>query len=545
MKALLRFQAVVAAKSLGDRALLSTVGVPLLLLFVLKWGLHSDDSTVSIAGITFAALICVGVLAATFDALDAVRWRAPVGRSRVLAAHFLFSATVFAPPLAAVAVVRSGDRAESISLVCASMLVAWAAAAVVPVFQSWRRNVTFDSAVRFIVLSFVVIGLGTWSAILAVLGRSALALVPSGMAFSVAVAACCRSHFHEERLPVASGPDDPREVAPARRTPRAPTASLRAGLPNRGMLITSAVVALAMQLLPSRGSSPPVPQLLLLGAALSIGSASLSSCRWLFAGPMDRGRLFRRCFVPVIALIGAGVTVGSLVEELRPDRSVFFDTFRPNMTGTRHRDALVLGQVLAVDENGYRPPDIPFMAERVREHLWTNYRLDLTREEVETPIRRGWPASGRNSGDTSPSSQDAVFDAMDRVHDDLAEEIVAADRRRIVVNACGMILICLVMLRVQLLGFRRIWATTAVWLVGCAAFFAPLLAPTSSFAGAVTDAWHSVFALVRDTPAQFTSLGFVALAVILWKSSERAFRRLDITDLPPATMAEWRQSRSA
>jgi hypothetical protein len=263
-----------------------------------------------------------------------------------------------------------------------------------------------------------------------------------------------------------------------------------------------------------------------------IATGSLASCRWLLAGPMERGRMFRRRFLPVVLFAVVGVTVHSIVQEFRPDRTVLFDAFRPNREFVHHRDALTLPQLLDVDG-----PQIPVMAEGVREYLGHTYGLDVTKGRVEALIRSGCLHSGWKEGDKSPLSEEAVFAAMDRVHDDLVGEIVAADRRRIAVNACVGVLLCIVLLRGQLVGFTSRWAFSGLLFAGCAVIFAPVFAPRSSVAMAVVAAERAVLSFVERISLPVALLVFVALALLLWKSCERAFRRLDLTDLPPMTNA--------
>src|SRR6185295_6472651 len=79
-------------------------------------------------------------------------------------------------------------------------------------------------------------------------------------------------------------------------------------------------------------------------------------------------------------------------------------------------------------------------------------------DRIVAAILRGWPASwGPDPNWWGDAQQNAVFDAMERVRSDLAEDIVSADRWTNVVAALATLAACLALLRIVLLGRRRIW----------------------------------------------------------------------------------------
>jgi hypothetical protein len=91
---------------------------------------------------------------------------------------------------------------------------------------------------------------------------------------------------------------------------------------------------------------------------------------------------------------------------------------------------------------------------------------------------------------------------------------------------------------------RRRWALVGVWIVGCAVLLVPMVAPDSRVADVVNDAWHLVLSFVQEVSLPVALLLFAGVALLLWRNCERAFRRLDLTDLPPVTDAWGRAQRA-
>ena len=70
------------------------------------------------------------------------------------------------------------------------------------------------------------------------------------------------------------------------------------------------------------------------------------------------------------------------------------------------------------------------------------------------------------------------------------------------------------------------------------------LEPESSIGAAGQAAWRSMHAFVQALTPIPTSLLISAVALLLWRNCERAFRRLDLTDLTPVTNA-WGKAQSS
>jgi hypothetical protein len=263
---------------------------------------------------------------------------------------------------------------------------------------------------------------------------------------------------------------------------------------------------------------------------------------------MDRGRMHRRVLAPILLVVLGATALHFVVIELQPDRTAFFRGLgRTNPSYQRH--PLALGEVVDVRDGHLCLPEVPFMAARVREHLWKEYGLEVTQDRVEASMRRGWPPNGRYDSDTTPLAQDAVFDAMDRVRADLRDEIVAADRRQHLLSACFVLLLSvLAMHPPPSPGTPGRWWIVSPTLTIMMVLLVPTLAPGTAPARWLLDAaeFGRRLFLGSSGPVSIALLaGLVAIGFVLWKSGQRAFRRLDLTDFPPSPMDTLRRSRTA
>jgi hypothetical protein len=566
MKALLRFQAVVLARTFSNAGVLTLVaaaGVAAIVALTARGGGAYAAPASMVLG-SFA----VWGMASTFGAMDRLTWSSPARRAQVLRAHFLFWATVLGPPCAAAAVLHSkADAPASALLFLALMLLVGTAAANVAVFQRWLRSGTVDSAMPALALPLVTAVPAAWAILLASFGDLATSAVASSAVFVVAAAVATRLYCRDEFLPQATGPADPRDVLPDRRTTRTPARTLGTGS-RSGLLWPVVPVVLALQCMPVPGWFP-FPAFYVVLAVSVLATPNLGSCAWLFATPMERGRIFRRLFVPLALLATVAVAARIGVLEFRPDRTAFFDSFGSNPEARHHKDALHLGQVLRIrpreapvageppvevlgsdGELVYASPEPEFMAARVREHLRAAYGLDVAAERIEGSIRRGWPEDFSPGPDGRVwAEQTAVFDAMDRVRADLSDDIESADRRRNLLCGAVVLLSAMTLLRREVAGGGRFWsgARSVLW-VAWLAMCLTQIAPGSAAAAALTSVALAVEAPIQQASAPVAALLLLAVPAacfLLWKSAERAFRRLDVAELAAPRPSSWWQMRTA
>jgi hypothetical protein len=292
------------------------------------------------------------------------------------------------------------------------------------------------------------------------------------------------------------------------------------------------------------------------GAGLSIGwtvmsvtflaSTARSAWRWLGTTAIDRRRAHRILFLPVVAF---AITVGALrfvVPEFVGDRTAFYSPVSSSTWSFRH-DTLTLENILEWDEKArdYRDPDAAGLAALVRVHLDAEYGLRVPQERIERTISRGWPASFRVRG--SPSAWEAVGLAMARVHSELATELRTNDRIRSLVDAVASVLLALLCVRLGLAGQGRLrkWGGLLPLALVFVAI-APMIAPHSEIA-------RRLFAAEQWVRSVFTDGGMPAIAALLvgacaagyflWWSGLQAFRRLDLSDLPPQAVTRWNGGR--
>ena len=531
MKALLRFQAVVLARTFSNAVVLAMVvaaGAAALAAPTARDRNLGDLYAV----VAFAALASFAVwgMGCTFTALDRLHWSTPASRAGVLRVHFVFWGALCGLPAFAAAIVHEhGEPVAAAKLFLVLMLVTGTAAANVVVFTRWLRSGSFDAAVPAIVLPVATGAPALSMFFLVYYGHFLTSVLVGGAACVVSIAVAARLYRNDEFLPQATETADPRDVFPDRRTTRTPAATARAATHPVVRWMTF-IAALGAQFVPESGWFP-FPAFFVLIAAPGASAVDLSSCRWLFATPMERGRIFRRLFLPAVLVAVAAASARVCILELRPDRTAFFETVGGRSYIPDRRDVLLVLET--------EPERMPA---QVREHLREAYGLDVPEARIEASIRRGWPQypSTASSGGVR-REQEAVREAMDRVQADLSDEIVGADLRRNLLCGSVVALACIFLLRQKAAHGGGRWKGEGVLhTLFLVALFVPQLWPHSPVTAAIAAA-----ALAVEAPVQHAS-GFVAtlllLAVpvagfLLWRSSERAFRRIDITDLPPTTSA--------
>jgi hypothetical protein len=562
VRALLRFQAAALVREYARRAYVGYLAIAAVLVCLAATNSGPTSNACSGGAFAIVALLTPFGMTSTFLTLEAVRWVAPVRPGRVLLAHVLFWTVLFALPAAAIAVHHAGGAVEFAVLFGDQMLLVLATALAVPAVHRMFR----DSRARDILAIPFAVAIWAFAA-----ARSAYLAWDGepGTAGGLLAALACvfavpgtRAMLRAERLPAVSATTDPQEFAPVRRTARSPASTTTVGCGAR-MAWSMPVIAALVFLVPAERWWP-FPAFALLIAAQSFLPLTLSSLRWLLPTPMARARIFRRGFLPFAVVAVALVAARVVIVELRPDRTVFFDSYvtadRIGSARRWRRDQLVLGQVLRQENTtwsghgpppvevlgsggrlSYAEPETAFMADRVREHLAWSYGLDVSSERIEASILRGWPAARTpDATDGMPWNQGAVFDAMERVRADLADDIVRADRRRNVLNASVLLLGCVALLRFGMTQHRRRWRATLVGTVIWCLAFLPQMAPESRAAAALESTIRFVelpFQRASDPVFALLLIPVAAMLFLGWTWCERAFSRLELTDLPPETNA--------
>lgn len=553
MKSLLRFQGVVLARTHASGLVRLFLGGALVAVVLAEWrGPAGMPSALAIPFLYLAGMLGVIGIASTYDALDALRWSAPVRPSEVLKAHIVFwTAICSALALAFAAAVGWRSGAETGVLVFVDlMLVAGTVAFVVPYFHGLYRRRSVERAALASLLAIVwLFAPGTWGVALMCNGEPALAALVLTAVLAASATFGTRSVLRDERLPVASGAADLRLVAPPQTKPRDAARTARAQMDPGAAWVVAAFVVLFF-LVPT-WTWFPFPVLFLPIAVRNLTTASLPSCRWLFATPMDRSRMFRRVLGPVVLLV-VGATAARFVEfEFQPNRTAFFRMIRQGGYPPHRNDAVSIGQLWDVDEarHEYRPPDINVITTHLSEHLREIYGAEIPADRIEASIRRGWPSPGPGlSNDSSYAWQEAFFDAMDRVRADLGDDLIAAERRRNLIFATAVVLLGVGALCAAVGDGRRARFRTVFML----AFAIVCLVPLGIRGTRAAEVMHAV-SDVFERPLQRASTLLFALSIagagvvafLLWKLAERSFRRLDLTDLPPSTTGVVRRTSAA
>jgi hypothetical protein len=545
---LLRFQATALARHYANPLVYLCVAVVPVAACVAATatGLIAD----AWAGMAFAvaATLVVAGAAFTWDALDTVCWTSPVRRRDAALAHLAFWSLVCALPVAAWAAAHADSLTTALALFGVVMLLVAAVAFAIQALQRiWRRMSDGAFALAWL-LGLAAIVPCAWAMLFAWTGRLGSAAAIAAVLFAISVVAALWALARDERLPVASGTVE-EATADAPDGAGKPARAYRVSVfSTPAMSWLWVLLATGMMLLPGWAWFPN-PASMCVVAVLQLAIIAGPTCRWLLPTPMDRGRMYRRVFGPVLLFAAGATAVHIAVIELQPNRTGFFRTFRDRPASSRGRNALALGQVLEVRDGHLCQPEIPFMAARVREHLWATYGLDVTQERLEASIRRGWPPEGRNANDHSPLNQEAVFDAMGRVRVDLGDDMIAADRRQHLLSASIVLLLCLVAMHPTVAPSMRgrLW-TVAPTLAVLFLITLPALVPGTALARemlAAEEATRRLFLGTSGPVAIALFAGLAALGFLLWKSGERAFRRLDLTDFPPSPMDTLRRSRTA
>ena len=552
MKALLRFQGIVLARTHEHRFGRLLLGTAIVAGYLALSTRDHVPPRYGPAAICIAAYFGVTGIVATYDALDALRWSSPVGPRDVLKAHTVFwTALCSALALAAASLVGWRSGAETGVLVFVDlMLIAGTVAFVVPYFHGlYRRRSIERAAVASLVAIVWLFAPGTWGLALLLLGEHARATVVLSAVLAVSATLGTRSVLRDERLPVASGDADLRFVGPPQSEPRNAARTARTQMVP-GIAWMWGALTVAFFLIPT-WTWVPFPLLLLPIAVLSLTTASLPSCRWLFATPMDRPRMFRRVLGPVVLLVVVVTFVRVAEFEFQPNRTAFFQTMHQGRDSPHRRDAVVLGQLWDVDEarHVYRPPDIKVMTAHLSEHLRDIYGAEVPADRIEASIRRDWPSPGPDlSNDWSYEWEQPFFAAMERVRADLGDDLIAAERRRNLICGSLVVFVSLLALWAALGDRTHARIRTLFLLVLSASFFLPTLARGScaaEFVRAVTNAVERPLQRASTPLFALSLAGAGVVGFLLWKLAERAFRRLDLTDLPPSGAGSLRRSPSA
>jgi hypothetical protein len=533
VRALLRFQAVALARAFDAPA-----AVVLLAMLAVVVTLAASIGDIGMATLAFAFSVgwAIWGMSRTFDAIDAVRWIAPVRRDDVLRAHVAYWLSICAPPAAIIAIAHAHDvLAAAILFLHLSLTVVAAATIVLFLQRVSRRGAGVGGVVVGIVVPSILISPTTWSFYLAWQGEwTSLAVI--GAIACICVALGGLPFLREDLAPSATGPvsasrlfrsDADRPIAA-----RSPVANLlRATYRPLRTLSWVAFGGVLPLLVPSLSVVCIYTPL----AATNLAGLGLQTWRWLAATPIDRDRAFRILFGPALAFVPAAPPTRLVVVEVTSDRSAFFDDYRKHETSTDGPETLRLYKLLdrRPDGRSYLPPEIPVIATRVQRHLRESYGLEIPEERIAADVVRGWPE--HPSTGIMDSDQIAVLEAMERVRVDLADEIAGAGRRRDFVIAGALVLAFLVMLRAQ---FRARPLGVLVVLI-CVLPLSTLSVFRRNLPAIAEATDHAYVALIGASPAVVWILvvAACALGVFLWHSARKAFRRIDVLDIPPNPLA--------
>jgi len=542
VKALLRFQGMVLLRANSNPFVLLLLILPATFAWSAMQS-HGGFGGLISAGAAFLFIAAFGIadMATTFVALDAVRWTSPLRPQRVLAAHVLFWLLVFVVPLAVVAAIHADDVPSALVLFAHLSFVVAGAAALIPVFRRLRRHrAGWTAAVGGGLVGLVLAWPAAWSVFLAWTGNGGIGIATIFVVFCIALAIGVPSFLREELLPAAAGavvePRYTRDDVAERVAARSPLATLlRTAYSPVWTCFWTAFGGVFPLVFPSMN----IVAIWTALAASNLAGLALQSWRWLVATPIDRVRAFRILFGPLLAFVLVVTATRLAVVEVASDRSAFFRDYRYDGFITRGPATLSLYELLEheSDSRAYLTPDASRIATHLQEHFRETYGLSVARDRIEADILRGWPE--HPSTGIMDADQTAVLDAMERVRVDLADDIAGATRRRDLVIAAGLVLAFLVMLRAQFAG--RLLGVFLVILVGLPlATLALFRRDVPSFAAAA-DKLYAAMTGASPTALWLAFAAACALGVFLWRSASKAFRRIDLLDLPPNPPA-WMRS---
>ncbi len=549
--ALLRLQLALAVRRFADPV--HAGGVAIVVAFVVAAFVAAPllPTMLAVPALVLGVPVALIGIVEVLDAMDEIRWTAPVSPRAVLGAHMLFWAAVSAVAAAGIACLWGLERPWQ-TLILVDLAIAGAtAAAAAPILQRvLRRWHGPDWALRLVVALGVVVALIVTGLVMVILDDGATGAMALAIVFCATLTLGAWAFLRGERLPVASGGasasrSDQALVQATPATTRSPLASIvRASWPP---FWTCAWVAMGIgwQFLPA--PSDGLALMFVVIAASNLVQIGLASWRWLAPTPIDRSQACRMLFLPIVGFAVAAGGVRMLAPEFEGDRTVFFRALDNDRSSLGRQRTLDLGQMLDVDPRAHmhREPDPAFMAESVREHLQREYGLRVPPERIEATILRGWPAAPPPGWDNLHI--EAVSDAMDRVHADLAPGIRAADRISRLIDVLAAVVASLLLLRAALAGIKR----CRVWMLGLGlpamfVIFAPTFAPESALGARVATLQAHVYAVFTGgapLPLVLLLASTAAISLLIWRSTLRAFRRLQMTDLPPESVSRWYANR--
>jgi hypothetical protein len=524
VKALLRFQAVALVRSIPD---------PVVTLVALA-GLMAYGATHGsiVAGAPVLAIAAFWGMNRTIEAMDAARWPIPIRRRDALSAHLVFWLTICTPPVVLIALGRALDvRGAAILFFHLSLLVL-AAATLVIFFQCIaRRGRGLIAVVAGVAVGSTLLGPTVWSFVLAWEGRwESLALI--GVVACICTALGVPTFLREEFGPPATSGAVVSAQAPAtERAAWSPVATLLRATYSPIWIGFSIVFGGVLPLVFTRDYVFAIWTPL---AASSLAGFGLQTWRWLAATPIDRDRAFRILFGPALAFVLVVTGVRLAIVETTSDRSVFFRDDRREGFRYIGSSTLTLAELLETGPsgNGYRPAEAHRVAAGVRDHLLEQFGATVPLERIEADLGRGWPQ--QPTAGATDDDMGYVLDGLERVRLDLADDIASASRRRDLAIAAGLVLAFLAMLRAQLRG--RVLGVLLVIVVGLPlAMLAVFRRDFPAYAAAA----DSTFAALTNAPPPVLWLalaGACALGAFLWRSARKAFRRIDLLDLPPSPL---------
>ena len=529
MSALLRLQAVALRRAIAQPATL--VRVVGLMVLVLVMGATGDGPGATLAFMSVITVVLIG-MTRTIETLDAVRWAAPIRRGHAVRAYFGFWAMVCSPLIVTSAILLSRDALGAAILLLHLALVVVGAASIVMFYQRiTRRGFGVAAMVAGIAVGSVLVWPTAWSFYLAWSGRAEALLVIAVVA-GVSWALGVPSFLREELVPASAGTTVERTASRAQReataVARSPVAILlRAAYPplwTTFWILFGVVFPILVPSISVVAVWTPI-------AASNLAGIALQSWRWLAATPIDRGRVFRVLFGAPLAFVVLVMAARIAIVETTTNRSAFFRDHRRAGFESAGASTLTLSQLLKSGPtgNGYRAAEASDVAAGVRRHLEDNCGLFVPAQRIEADLRRGWPehpTPGDWDGDMG-----YVLDGLERVRADLGGEISAAGRRRDVLVAVGVVLAFLALLRAQFQG--RLLGVVFVVIVGLPlATLALGRRDFPRFAAATDDLYRAVFGM--PTAALWAlAAGACVAGAFLWWNSVRAFRRIDVLDIPP------------
>ncbi len=535
MKALLRFQWTVIVRTVAGSFVV--FGAPIVVAGLWFAVAASDryESRIAAGGaFCILAIFGLGGMYATLDALDVLRWTAPVGRGRALRAFLGFWLVFWVGASAIVAATVAQSAGDAVIIVTHAALFAVAAAGAMLFFLQVARSGSggFEVLARLLVggalvwpagASFLLAWTGRWEALPVVAAVAALA---GALGFPLFL----RSDRAAAASTVAAASTSTTDV---RRGPLAPTVVILRCTLGTGAVWWIAYIVMLSILVPN-----PVAWMWPVIGASNLARAGDSTWRWLLPTPIDRRRAFRLLVGPGVAFVVAVVAARFAVLELATDRSAFFRDPRSPSGWLDNRDRLSLQDVLyTANGRSYERPRIEPIAERVQVRLRERLGIDVPTGRISAAMARGWPTE-RPTG-VLDFDQTTAMDAMERVHVELAPEIAGAVRRRDCADAAVAVLLFFALLRVSFLrGWRSVVGTTLVVLL-------PLSVVTfgRTLVGRPLDDSDVLFPNASWTVAASACAVAAVASVLLWRSSFRAFRRVEFTDIRPTK--RWTAQTSA